>query len=192
MADNAVKVPAAALRAMEVIKRVAELEAPAVAEIGVYKGDMSLQLLMRHHALKLFMVDSWGGEVSEDYVNTGDFMAKMPQSQHDWAMECAMLRTEFAGHRTVVFRDKSVVVAGQMQDGKLDLVFIDGDHSYTGTKGDIEAWKGKVKPGGWLGGHDYRTDLNFGVKQAVDEFVAANGLELERGDNHTWFVSRTW
>lgn len=183
----------AAERASEVIKRVAEIESPGVAEIGVYKGDMSVQLLKRHYGLRLFMVDSWkADEASEDYKETQDFMASMTQAQHDRAMECAILRTEFADERTVVLRGKSTDVSEGFEDDKLDLVFIDGDHSYTGSKSDIYAWRNKVKPGGWLGGHDYRTDLPFGVKDAVDEFVADGRLDLELGKNHTWFVRRSW
>ena len=36
-----------------------------------------------------------------------------------------------------------------------DMVFIDGDHSYEGCKGDIEAWVPVIKPGGILAVHDY-------------------------------------
>ena len=79
--------------------------------------------------------------------------------------------------------------AKDILDG-LDFVFIDADHSYDGCHADIEAWASKVRPGGLLCGHDYdNVDFpQWGVKRAVDEFVAANGLELELGDNFTWFV----
>jgi hypothetical protein len=178
-------------RAGEVVKRVAELKTPGVAEIGVFKGDMSLQLLKMHPGLRLFMVDSWSAEGhSDDYRATQDFLATLPQSKHDLALEVAILRTEFAAERTTIFKGKSVEVAEEIEDHTLDLVFIDGDHSYTGSKADIQAWESKVKPGGWLGGHDYRTDLPFGVKDAVDEYISDNNLTLELGENHTWFIHR--
>lgn len=48
----------------------------------------------------------------------------------------------------------------------VDLVFIDGDHSYNGCKGDILAWLPNIKPGGIMAVHDFekkkvyqRTDL---------------------------------
>ena len=37
-----------------------------------------------------------------------------------------------------------------------DFVFIDGDHSWEGIKGDWEAWSGLVVPGGVLALHDSR------------------------------------
>lgn len=36
-----------------------------------------------------------------------------------------------------------------------DLVFIDGDHSYRGAKGDILAWLPNIKPGGIIAVHDF-------------------------------------
>jgi len=39
-------------------------------------------------------------------------------------------------------------------DASLDLVFIDGDHSYEQTLRDIRNWLPKVRPGGILCGHD--------------------------------------
>lgn len=52
-------------------------------------------------------------------------------------------------------------------DRSLDFVFIDADHSYGAVRQDIKDWKPKVKPGGWLGGHDYSRKFP-GVIQAVD------------------------
>lgn len=50
----------------------------------------------------------------------------------------------------------SVHVGLMWDKGKVDMVFIDGDHSYHGCKGDIEAWRSHLKPGGYLSIHDYR------------------------------------
>lgn len=35
------------------------------------------------------------------------------------------------------------------------MVFIDGDHSYNGAKGDILAWLPNIKPGGIMAVHDF-------------------------------------
>lgn len=40
-------------------------------------------------------------------------------------------------------------------DRRVDLVFVDGDHSYRGAKGDILAWLPNIKPGGIMAVHDY-------------------------------------
>lgn len=38
---------------------------------------------------------------------------------------------------------------------KVDMVFVDGDHSYDGCRGDIEIWLKHLKPGGLIVVHDY-------------------------------------
>ena len=58
-----------------------------------------------------------------------------------------------------------------MKHHSLDLVFIDGDHSYDAVVDDIEAWEPKVRPGGVLGGHDFAVNFE-GVIRAVTEWVA--------------------
>lgn len=37
---------------------------------------------------------------------------------------------------------------------KLDLLFIDGDHTYEGVKRDYALYERYVRPGGWIGFHD--------------------------------------
>lgn len=70
----------------------------------------------------------------------------------------------------------------------VDMVFVDGEHSYEGCKGDIEAWLPNIKPGGLLVIHDYDKAEVYsrphnpaevphfkpwpGVDQAVQEFMA--------------------
>ena len=48
----------------------------------------------------------------------------------------------------------------------VDLLFIDGDHSYEGTKANLIDYAGKIKPGGILALHDITYD---GVKRAVQD-----------------------
>ena len=52
----------------------------------------------------------------------------------------------------------SKVVGKEFQEAgfrKASLVFIDGDHSYNGCKGDILAWLPNIKPGGIMAVHDF-------------------------------------
>ncbi len=38
--------------------------------------------------------------------------------------------------------------------GGIDFIFIDGDHSYEGLRGDWEAWSSLIVPGGCVALHD--------------------------------------
>jgi hypothetical protein len=176
---------AAAERAAAILERLRAVPQPVVAEIGVYKGDLSCILLAARPDLQLLLVDPYESVVmSDEYRASDDFHTVMTVDEHRAARAMANLKTEFAWSRRELCMKPSVDAA-QEYERQFDLVFIDGDHSYTGCKADIAAWKPLVKEGGWLSGHDYRTDKpGFGVKQAVDE--AFPGAELDR--NYTWFV----
>ncbi len=65
----------------------------------------------------------------------------------------------------------------------LDLVMIDGDHTYAGCKKDVLDWLLKVRPGGILAGHDYGNQYP-GVKDAVDELLGYRVKTWER----VWWV----
>jgi predicted O-methyltransferase YrrM len=73
---------------------------------------------------------------------------------------------------TLPFRDRIEVHRGRSQDvaknwsQPVDLVFIDGDHSYEGCVTDLRSWLGFVRPGGWVAFHD---SGQAGVKRAIEE-----------------------
>jgi predicted O-methyltransferase YrrM len=74
--------------------------------------------------------------------------------------------------------------AKQVEDGSLDFIFIDAGHSYEAVRDDIAAWASKVKPGGWVGGHDYHAS-HPGVIQAVDE---AYGDTVQHLEDAIWWI----
>lgn len=83
----------------------------------------------------------------------------------------------------------SATVASNMAPGRrIDVLFIDGDHSYEGCKRDIEAWLPFVKEGGVLLFHDC-DESSPGVVQAVAEFVnthtVASWQLFKRSDKNT-------
>lgn len=161
------------------------------AEIGVFYGKMSAQLLAGHRALHLVMVDRWATPSADTPCAKVDanFYGR-PQARFDAEYARAMNATDFARDRRTVLRVDSAEAAKQVPDGSLDFVFIDGDHSYEGCAADIAAWLPKVKPGAWLCGHDYhRPGFPLeGVKKAVDEFAAGKGMRVETDADNTWFI----
>lgn len=181
-------VQTAHIRAMEILSRLGAN--PVGAEIGVFRGSLSRRLLVRPD-LRLYMVDSWG-EYRDGYAESGDFVAGLSQAELAEAKEAAEHHTRFAGDRRTIVHSDSGAAARGRRDGTLDFVFVDADHTYSGASRDIQAWAPKLKPGGLLCGHDYdRPDLpnvQWGVKQAVDEFAEASGLTVELGGDHTWFI----
>lgn len=92
---------------------------------------------------------------------------------------------QFADRARLIEGD-SALSAAQVDDGSLDFVFIDADHSYEAVRRDIDAWRSKVKPGGWFGGHDYHRKFP-GVIRAVDFVFGRNNVQTLPGS--IWMAS---
>lgn len=68
------------------------------------------------------------------------------------------------------------------KDGSLDFVYIDADHTYEAVVADINDWKGKVKKGGYIAGHDFYMD---DVARAVRDCL---GEPLELFSDSSWVI----
>ena len=162
---------------------------PAVfAEIGVYAGDVSEMVLRWRPDVDAVLVDSWtAAPLGSDWEKTRDGHAAMCQTEHELVYQFCRERMAFAGSAVRIMPLDSLTAAALVDNATLDLVFLDADHSLEAVRSDIEAWLPKVKPGGWIGGHDYANEMFplFGVKQAVDERF---GSQVELDANYTWFV----
>lgn len=163
------------------------------AEVGVYRGQMSAELLHARGDLFLYMVDNWAAQVTQPaaYQATGDPHARLDAETQREHKRRALRVTKFAADRREVLHLSSVVAADTMEVDSLDFVFLDADHSYEGVTADIEAWLPTLKEGALLGGHDYdhQGRYDFGVNEAVDEVVRERGWTLETAKGSTWFVT---
>ena len=183
---------AAQIRAAEILKRCPAWPLTGV-EVGVYKGDLSQELLRLRGDLTLWMVDSWAPreKQADAYRSTGDPHANLSQQAQNGYRATAEAETSFAADRRHILAMDSLEAAAQAPDAAFDFVFIDADHSYEGCKADIAAWAPKVKPFGLLSGHDYKNPHPpvAGVTQAVDEAAREMGRVLDLGENYTWFIN---
>lgn len=158
------------------------------AEVGVWDGRMSEQLLKRLPLLTLYMVDRWEPPQPDDtYYNSGSSYAREPSDVYHDALERALKRTNlYAGRRRIIVAE-SESGAQKVSRHELDFAFIDADHSYAGVMRDLKAWISRVNPSGLIGGHDYAHPEQGEVKRAVDEFFADWPGVIELDANHTWF-----
>ena len=169
-------------------------DAPIVGvELGVYKAETSEKLLEALPMLTLYMVDRWKKysdkerkaiAESEKKVKDG-IKGTIPKSSQDKLDKIKKLAHE----RVKVYGDRAKIVisdtveAASIIEGLVDFVFIDAGHDYESVCRDIEAWKDKVKPGGWILGHDY-DERHFGLRKAVDEYFP----NIEKDDDAVWGV----
>lgn len=92
-----------------------------------------------------------------------------------------------AGYRIEVCRGDTVEI-GKLWDGpKIDVLYVDADHSYEGCKADIETWFPHVADGGVIVGHDYNC-LFDGVKRAVHEIFGWDGRVYT--ENSVWVTRK--
>ncbi|MEM9083164.1 MAG: class I SAM-dependent methyltransferase [Planctomycetota bacterium] len=77
--------------------------------------------------------------------------------------------------------ERSHEARANWKDTPIDLLWIDGDHSYEGVKLDLDDWSDLVSPGGLIACHDYTHRES--VRQAWSETI-------ERGGNDQWEVHK--
>jgi len=150
-----------------------------ICEIGVHRGVFAEFLYSLMPAV-LVLIDPFVGTVpSGDQDGNNVVSVDLEKAYVEMEKRIRPLKN------IKLHRGYSQDVLPQYTDYTFDVVYIDGDHSYEGVKRDLELSLRKVKPGGYICGHDYEMNFlktahryDFGVKQAVDEFCKAHGLEI--------------
>lgn len=151
------------------------------AEVGVWRGDFAAQLLRQVEPQRLHLVDPWTFE--PDYPESL-YGGRVASSQTDMDRIYRDVLDRFAEEidvsRVVVHRGDSEVLRDRVPDGALDWAYIDGNHLYESVRRDLDVFRAKVRPGGFLAGDDYREPgwWGDGVTRAVDELVRTEAAEI--------------
>jgi len=138
------------------------------AEIGVDSGTNALNILKYLDITKLYLIDVWKGysRLNGSGVIGDDLIAQK-------CFERARNLLKDYNDKIVWIRDYSENAHKLIRDEELDFIYIDGNHRYEWVKRDIELYFPKVKIGGLVAGHDYKSE-EPGVKRAVEEFFGKN------------------
>jgi len=137
------------------------------AEIGVAHGLFSVDILRLSEPSLLYLIDCWEQlpvEVTgHDPANSGD------EVKEGWYR--ATFQRFIDDSRVRVIKAFSQKAATLFPDAYFDWLYLDANHLEAYQ--DAWAWWPKVKPGGWMMGHDY-VDVGdcFTVKTDVDRFAA--------------------
>jgi len=95
---------------------------------------------------------------------------------HDYVVRHFGYRKNVMIHRTT-----SSIAVNQFPSDYFDWIYVDGDHSYEGATADLEQYRSKVKPGGFVAGDDYARGPKFfkdGVTRAVNDIIARGVYEV--------------
>ena len=177
-------------------------------ELGTFKGEFSKKILDLWTGT-LFMVDVWRPLDPKEYDDQSN------HSLHSDAFSDSMKNTSEHSERAHMLRCRGNIAADLFQNGTLDFVYIDANHTYESVCEDIEIWYPKIRSGGILAGHDYlKLDYPdgtknvplflwnentpeqknyagmFGVNPAVDEFARKEGYNINVTNEFlgTWWI----
>ena len=127
-------------------------------EIGSFAG-ASISLVASHdYPTKCYTVDL-GSPIPMEIVNKNVNTFKNDKSSF----------TYFKGNS----QDKDIIDLVKNNVGEIDILFIDGDHTYKGVINDFENYSKLVKRGGYIIFDDYNDYLDSPyVKPAVNEIIS--------------------
>ena len=146
------------------------------AEIGVWKGDFSAQILKSAKPKTLHLIDPWLVSDASDRTDQAWYGAdKITQSAMDSMHKAVSDRfaREVSLGRVRIHRSDSPTALGTMEANTVDYVYVDGDHSYDGVSTDLAEAYRVCKVDGLICCDDYLLGAWWGdgVVRAVHEFL---------------------
>jgi len=146
------------------------------AELGVKEGRFTSYLMAHIPDMSMVCVDLW-----DSSVDTGDLEEEGGETYDQFPMEHFYQRfaRTMDGLPVTIHRMRTTDAAPLVEDGSLDFVFIDADHTEPAVRADINAWRQKIRPGGLLCGHDID-------QPQVRRAVAGEVGTFEEGPNKVW------
>ena len=145
---------------------IEKLRPRVFVELGVHKGDSYSAFCQAMEALpgvRCFGIDSWKGDEHASFY--GEEVYKELHSYHEkW----------YRGFSTLI-RSTFDEALERFSDGSIDLLHIDGRHTYEDVKHDFEMWRPKLSSQGVVLFHDINVvDRGFGVWRFFEELSKSN------------------
>ena len=139
------------------------------AELGVFEGDFSQELVTSNKFKKLWLVDVFQGRAS----NFG-------KVYYDASVLENIVTNRFKEVEEVeVVKSFSTEFLKDMPENVFDFIYIDTTHEYHYTVLELSEGLRCMKHGGLLCGHDYDNYRFPGVVKAVNEFCDRYELSLQ-------------
>lgn len=130
---------------------VTDQQVRTMAEVGVFRGQFAQKMLQRCPGLKrYYLIDPWR------HLDDWNKPANRDDDTFERYYDEAMRRTQAHARKRVVLRGKTTEVVDRIRDKSLDLAYIDGDHTLRGITIDLIRMWPKIRPGGFLGGDDFK------------------------------------
>ena len=160
------------------------------AELGVFEGTFTRQLVDRLRPAKLHLIDPWF-RLSGDW----EWAKGRPSTVEAVRHLLKRYKQQLADRLIEIHIDFDTEVLPQFDDHYFDWVYLDSSHQYEQTVEELQLLSRKVKPTGVIAGDDWWTapdHIHHGVCRAVREFVDATDYEFLLADEKTvqWAIAR--
>lgn len=170
-----------------ITRQVAALPKGAViVEVGAWKGRSTRAIADNlPEGAKLYTVDTFCGSSGEPDAHA---TAKDREGDGVYMSFYHNLHDHLDSGSVVAVRMTSEHAAETLNNLRPDMIFIDGDHSETGIKTDVEAWLPLLKEGGLICGHDYYKENEGPYWVHVRQFVEEKFPNVEKSATSIWHV----
>ena len=154
------------------------LRPDVIVELGTQSGDsyaaFAQAVQMTGLAAKTYAIDTWKGDAHAGFYDESVFTEWVAYHDARFSSFSRLIRSTFEE------------AAAYFGDGGIDLLHLDGCHTYDAARADFEMWRGKMSPRGVVLMHDTNVrERDFGVWQlfaelsreyASFEFLHGHGL----------------
>lgn len=161
-------------------------------EIGVFGGSTLLGVYdtCKSRDIEVYGVDPW-----ENITNANGFTPEQI-GEDEWANRMIAkkkmrerLQNIISAHSLNIklFQNTSEAIVDCFEDGSIDCIHVDGDHSYEGVISDMNLYWPKLKSSGMMLMDDYIKDTWPEVFRATNDFINTNIKEI---DTHQGFMTK--
>jgi len=159
------------------------------AELGVFKGHFSAEILKRLNPKRLYLIDPY-------WKKYGDIFWNGKGTMDCWKCAVKRVRQNDINKVASMVVDNDIDFLKDLPDGFFDWLYIDSTHEYEDTLKELEIVSEKVKDTGLIAGHDWYdrpTHKHYGVHKAIEEWLLSNPqYELYLRDNKTqWIIKKS-
>ena len=141
-------------------QHIPHTEHTEMIEIGSYMGESTMMFASSNLFTTITCIDPHEGE--EEFNDIFGYTWEDVEKEFS-------LNTRY--FENIIHHKKySYEIHDIFSDEHYDFIYVDGSHEYEDVKRDLELYLPKVKPGGFIAGHDYMEYFD-GVQKAVFEVV---------------------
>lgn len=160
----------------KISRRIHQMSIPgAIAELGVYKGELSALLSGLFPERPLYLFDTFSGFDSRDTLleQTQGFSCARDGDFSDTSAEAVLNRLPHP-EQAIIKKGFFPETAADMDKERFAFVSLDAD-LYAPTLAGLLYFYPRLNPGGVIVLHDYLNTRFQGVQKAVEDFEAQNG-----------------